>query len=212
MSVRFREGWLPLVLAMALALTIASPALAADPAHGWSRSVIGTFYLYPHDDNFLQPTVLADRGRLHLEARYNYEDRNSVSGFVGANFEMGDEVALTVTPMIGAVVGRTDGIVPAAELSLAWRRFEAYAEAEYVLGVGADASDYFYMWTEASLWARDWLRAGFVSQRTRVYHSEREVEPGILAGTRLGIVDATVSVFSPGSDESFTLLSIGVEF
>ena len=200
------------VVAAALAVALTTPAAGADRPHTWSRSVVGTFYLYPNDDNFLQPTVLADRGRLHLEARYNYEDRHSVSAFGGANFEFGDEVAVTVTPMIGAVVGRTDGIVPAAELRLAWRKFEAYAEAEYVLGVGADASDYFYMWTEASLQAADWLRGGFVSQRTRVYLSEREVEPGILAGTRFGMVDATAYVFRLGSDESFTLLSIGVEF
>ena len=200
-----------LVVAAFCALTSAA-AHAQDPTHRWSSSVSGAFYLLPDDANFLQPTVRADRGHLHLEARYNYEDRGSASFFFGANFETGNALTLSVTPMLGALVGRTSGVIPAMELTLGWKRLEAYAEAEYVLVSGGDDEDYFYMWSELGLWTTDWLRAGGVAQRTRVHHQDRDVQPGLLAGGRRGRVDGTVYLFSPARDDAYTVLSVAVSF
>ena len=94
--------------------------------------------------------VQADRGRFHFETRYNYEDRESTSFFVGANFEFGDELKLTLTPMIGGLVGQTDAIVPGLEADLSIGLFEAYGEAEYVFDLDDSSSKYFYMWSELS--------------------------------------------------------------
>ena len=182
------------------------------PGPPWSTSVSGAFYVLPDDDDFLQPTFRADSRGLHLEARYNYEDRASLSLFAGANLEMGDAVTLSLTPMFGAVIGRTAGVIPALELGLAWERLEAYAEAEYVLFSGGDAEDYFYMWSELGFRATDWLRAGGAAQRTRVHHADRDVQPGLLVGTRRARVDGTVYVFSPGGEDSYMVLSVSVSF
>jgi hypothetical protein len=40
-------------------------------------------YVLPDDDDYVQPTVAVDRGKLHLEGRYNYEARRWGSGFIG---------------------------------------------------------------------------------------------------------------------------------
>ena len=67
-----------------LALWLPAPALAqqqaatTDPPRMWSGDVTVGSYFVP-DDWYLQPTMIADRGRLHLESRYNYEDRESLS-------------------------------------------------------------------------------------------------------------------------------------
>src|SRR5512134_2556487 len=71
----------------------------------WSVELTVGSYLLP-DDWYLQPTVVADRGRLHVESRYNYEDRESLSVFAGVNLEFGDTVQLALTPMFGGLVGR----------------------------------------------------------------------------------------------------------
>jgi hypothetical protein len=125
--------------------------------------VSGALYLLPDEEDFVQPTFKADRGRLHLETRYAYEDRESVSFFAGANFELGNDVTLALTPMIGGLAGRTDGIIPAFEANLTVGPFEAYGEAEYVFDLGDGSSSYFYMWSELSLWPTEWLRAGVVT-------------------------------------------------
>ena len=188
------------------------PTPPADSETAWEFGLSGALYVLPDDEDFVQPTFRADRGRLHLETRYNYEDRDSVSFFAGANFELGDKLKLALTPMLGGLVGSTDGIVPAFEASLSAGIFEAYAEAEYVFDLGDSSSNYFYMWSELSLWPTEWLRAGLVTQRTRVYKTERDIQRGLLVGFTYKKLDGTVYFFNPGSDDHFTVVSLGVSF
>jgi hypothetical protein len=73
-------------------------------------------------------------------------------------------------------------------------------------------SHYFYRWSELSFWPSEWLRAGVVTQRTRVYQTERDVQRGLLLGLALDRLDATAYFFNPGADDHFTVVSLGVSF
>jgi hypothetical protein len=189
------------------------PASEAAPEEtGWEFGLAGALYVLPDEEDFLQPTFKADRGLFHFETRYNYEDRDSTSFFAGANFEFGDEVKLVLTPMIGGVAGQTDGLIPALEADFTVGPFEAYAEAEYVFDLHDSDSKYFYMWSELSLWPTEWLRAGVVTQRTRVYQTDRDIQRGLLVGFALKRLDGTVYFFNPGADDHFTVVSLGVSF
>ena len=202
-----------LALAASAGAQTAAASAPASAAPSWSFGVSGAAYLLPDDEDFVQPTLEADHGRLHLETRYNYEDRGSTSFFAGASFEFGgDKLKLALTPMLGGLAGRTDGIVPALEADLTAGPFEAYGEAEYVFDLGDSASSYFYMWSELSLWPTPWLRAGVVTQRTRVYQTERDIQRGLLVGFSWKRVDGTAYFFNPGSDDHFTVVSLGVSF
>lgn len=190
----------------------APPAAPETGDAGWDFGLSGAWYALPDEEDFVQPTFKADRGLFHLETRYNYEDRDSTSFFVGANFELGDEAKLALTPMIGGLVGQTDGIVPGLEADFAWGPFEAYGEAEWVFDIGDSESSFFYMWSELSLWPTDWLRAGVVTQRTRVYRTERDIQRGLLVGVSFRRVEGAVYVFNPGSDDHFVVASVAVSF
>jgi hypothetical protein len=214
------------VLAVALAALGASAAASAQEpvpastppnppeagATGWELGLSGAWYALPDEEDFVQPTFRADRGLFHFETRYNYEDRDSTSVFLGANFALGDDVKLALTPMIGGLVGQTDGIVPGLELDFTAGPFEAYGEAEYVFDFGDTESSFFYMWSELSLWPTEWLRAGVVTQRTRVYQTDRDIQRGLLVGVALGHVEGAVYLFNPGRDDHFTVVSLGVSF
>jgi len=177
----------------------------------WSVGISAATYVLPDEENYVQPTVTADRDALHLEARYNYEDRHSVSGFVGWTFEKGTNVQLELTPMIGGVVGDSDGIVPALELTLSFRRLEFYSEGEYVIGVNGTSS-FLYNWSELSIHATDWLRAGMVTQRTRTFGTPRDIQRGILAGVSVGKVEGAFYLFNPGSDDHYAVATVGLSF
>lgn len=189
----------------------AAPVSRAEET-GWELGLSGALYVLPDEGDYVQPTFKADHGLFHFETRYNYEDRDSTSFFVGANFEFGDELKLVLTPMIGGVAGQTNGIVPALEADFTVGPFEAYAEAEYVFDLDDGDSKYFYMWSELSLWPTEWLRAGVVTQRTRVYRSDRDIQRGLLVGFTLERLDGTVYLFNPGADDHFTVVSLGVSF
>ena len=78
---------LPLTLVLILILGMFGAALAQQQrlttraSRVWSVDLTVGSYLVP-DDWHLQPTVIADRGGLHLESRYNYEGRESLAGLM----------------------------------------------------------------------------------------------------------------------------------
>src|SRR4051812_20809358 len=105
-------------------------AQTAEPA--WEIGASLYAYSPPDSQSYLQPTIRADRGKLHLEARYNYEALSTSSVWIGYNYSFGDELKLDLTPMLGAVFGKTSGLAPGYELTLGWRKFQFYSEGEYV--------------------------------------------------------------------------------
>ena len=221
---RTKTCW-PLVALATLAFTAGAEAQETAPAavppaapapeteaSSWEFGLSGALYVLPDEEDFVQPTFRADHGLFHFETRYNYEDRDSVSFFAGVNLELGDEVKLVLTPMIGGLAGQTDGIIPALEADLTVGPFEAYGEAEYVFDLGDSDSKYFYMWSELSLWPTEWLRAGVVTQRTRVYQTDRDIQRGLLVGFTFKKLDGTVYFFNPGADDHYTVVSLGLSF
>jgi hypothetical protein len=94
--------------------------------------------------NYVQPTVGADRGRLHLEARYNYENLETGSAWLGVNFSGGKALEWAFTPLLGGVFGDTTGIAPGFAGSLSWRMIELSSENEYVVDAGNRSDSFFY--------------------------------------------------------------------
>jgi hypothetical protein len=83
---------IPPAVFLAVTLWSASNALgetagSAPTAQVWSCRLNATMNVLPSEPDYLQPTLAADRGSWHLEGRYNYEDRESASAFVGWSYE-----------------------------------------------------------------------------------------------------------------------------
>ena len=84
--------------ALAQMTTNAPPVPTEEPDdEAWSLTASAYTYFVPDSANYVQPTFTADRGRLHLEARYNYEAIQAGSAWVGYNFSGGETLAWTFT-------------------------------------------------------------------------------------------------------------------
>ena len=178
----------------------------------WSFSASGYTYFVPDDSNYLQPTFTADRGWLHLEARYNYEALETGSVWAGYNFSGGETVEWEFTPMVGGVFGDTAGIAPGYKGSLSWRKLEFYSEGEYVFDTGSSSDSFFYNWSELTLAPVEWFRFGLVTQRTRAYESDREIQRGGLAGFTFKNVSLGGYLFNPDDEKPTFVLSVAVTF
>jgi len=211
------------ILALGLALGALAPAMAQDdhpagaphvdaPGSGWSGRASASWYFLPGQPDYVLPTAAADRGPLHLEGRYNYENRETGSFFVGWNLELGDELVLQLVPMLGGVVGKTSGVAPGLELTLGWGPLEYYLETEIVFDLGSSSSSYFYAWSQLAGSPAEWLHAGVVLQRTRVIRTQREVSPGLFVGVSALRLELTFYLFNPGADGQYAALSAGVHF
>jgi hypothetical protein len=200
-------------------VSAAPAAPAADAAtapeaaeRDWAFSVSGNAYLFPGDDDLVMGVATADRKSLHLETRYNYEDRNTWSFWGGWTWSTGTKVEFEITPMLGAVTGDTDGVAPGLEMSLAWKRLDYYLESEHVFDAHNHEDNFYYAWSELALKPVDWLRVGLVAQRTRVFESDLDIQRGLLAQATVGHWTFGVDWFNPLGDDTFTVVVATVEF
>ena len=206
----------------ALAAALASTAVSAQEATGrraappekpsWEFALTA----FPTDvrggDNYTSGIGVADRGPLHLEARYNYESIGARSAYVGWTFSGGDALTWEVTPLIGGAWGTTEAVVPAVEASVAWQRLDFYVEAQYVRDRHDQHDSYFYAWSELGFRPIEPLRLGLVAQRTRAYGGERDVQRGPFVQVTWRRVTIGAFWFNPGSSEQVFVASIGAAF
>jgi len=191
-------------------LVLGAAAHAAEPA--WDFSASAYNYFVPDDPDYLQPTVTADRGALHLEARYNYEDLETGSVWAGYNLAGGGEIAFEFTPMLGGVFGATDGIAPGYHASLDWRRLGLYSESEYRIDTADRGDSFFYTWSELTLSPSDRFRGGLVVQRTRAYENSRDIQRGPLVGFSVERVEFTGYVFNPDDLRPLCVVAVSAKF
>ena len=178
----------------------------------WSFSASVYAYLVPDSRDYAQPTITADRAWLHLEARYNYEALDAGSAWVGYNFAGGEKLAWAITPMLGGVFGDTTGIAPGYTGSLAWWKLELYSEGEYLFDTRDSSGSFFYNWSELTIAPVDWLKLGMVTQRTRAYQTDRDIQRGFLVGLSYKQVSFTTYVFNPDASKPTIVLALGITF
>ena len=192
-------------------VTTASTSTADAP--GWDYSATGMYYSFRNQDDFTLAVATADRGQLHLEARYNYEAIDSGSLFVGWKFSGGNKLTWELTPILGAVFGSMEGIAPGFEAAAAYGVADVYIEAEFARDLEVKEDSFTYSWSELGFTPWEWLRFGLVGQRTKVYKSERDIQRGLFAQVIYRKATLGVYVFNPDdSDTRFTVFSLGAEF
>ena len=193
--------------------TPAPDAVVGDAApRAWSCAASLFGYFVPDDHDYAQPTLAADHGRWHLEARYNYEALRTGSAWLGYSFIAGDRLRMDLTPMLGGVFGDLRGVAPGYGLTLGWSKLELDSQGEYVFDREEDSGDFFYNWSELSIAPTDRWRAGLVAQRTRAYDTGLDVQRGLLAGVSYRQVDLTAYVFNLGWEEPTIVISAEVGF
>lgn len=211
------------VFALGLAASAAAPANAEEAAVSGRRAAPPSkerweFALtaYPAQvrggDDTTSAIAVADRGPLHVEARYGYEAKDSRSAFLGWTFSGGEAVTWELTPLVGGGWGPVRAFIPGFEASLAWGKLDFYVEAEFVRDRGEKTDSYNYAWSELGYRPLEWLRVGAVGQRTRAYGGHREFQRGPFVQVSVGPATIGGFWFNPGSKDQVFVASIGVTF
>jgi hypothetical protein len=165
------------------------------------------------DNFFVIPVFMADRDWLHLEARYNYEDFETVSLWGGYNFQGGSKLEWRLTPMAGLALGNTNAFALGIEATLNYRKFEFYSEGEALTSFESREENFIYFWSDLSYTPWDWLTLGLSGQRTRVYQTGKDLQKGLFAGFNYKNASLSTYFYNIGEPESFFwLLSAAVSF
>jgi hypothetical protein len=199
---------------LALALAVLAHALPAQSASHdpWAFNFALTGYYVPDGTSYLQPTLIADHGGLHLEARYQYEELNSGSAWIGLNLAGGKTVHVAFTLMGGVVFGDLQGIAPGAELTVTFWRLAYYGEAEYVFDVSSGSRDFGYLWTQITFQLNQAWSAGLAFQRTRTVQTGREVDRGVTVNWQPHKLGIQASAFDLFESSPFYTLAATVYF
>ena len=187
-----------------------SPSSSAGQTWDFNFSAYG--YVPPHEDGYVCPILIADREWLHLEARYNYENLRTGSLWVGYTFTAGTKLVFSVTPMIGGVFGRSTGIAPGLEASLAYKKFQLSIENEYVFDTRNRSSSFYYDWPELIYSPTRWIHVGLVAQRTKAYQTSLDTQRGFLVGLSHRNIEFTTYVFDLGWTDPTVVLAAGFSF
>lgn len=187
-----------------------SPSAATDSVWEIGLTAYPTFVR--HGDNYTSGVATADRGPVHLEARYNYESVGARSAFVGWTFSGGDETTWELTPLLGGAWGSTQAFVPGLEVTVTHGRVELYVESEYVRDSHESSSSYFYAWSQLGFQTAEWLQLGLAGQRTRAYGGDRDFQRGPFAQLTFGPVTIGGYWFNPGTSDQVVVASIGATF
>jgi hypothetical protein len=206
-------------LIVSLAGHATAQAVSAPPTHNsrppstkpWEFSVITDGFIIPDQQSYVNPDFMADRGWLHLEARYNSEDFRTGSAWFGYNFTAGKNLVLDVTPMVGGVFGRTNGVAPGCEASLTYKKLEVSITNEYVFETDKSAS-FYYNWPQITYSPVHWLQVGLVAQRTKTYKTSLDTQRGFLVGVTHKNVELTSYIFNVGWTDPTVVLEIGFTF
>ena len=178
----------------------------------WSFSASAYYYFVPDDENTLSVIGYADYKKLHLEARYNYEDKQTGSAFAGWRFETNGKNTFGATPMLGIVFGNTNGIAPGLELDATFKRFDFYSETEYVINFSGKEDNFLYTWGELSFKPLEALSIGFCYQRTLLYQTDLEVQRGIMAKYLAKKFNIGAYYFNPFSNDDLLTISLSIDF
>jgi len=194
----------------------AAQAPAGDTPAGWNFATYVDGYFPSGEEAYFVPTVFADRGALHLEARYNYEDFDTGSLFAGWVIGVGGtEEYLKLTPMAGVFLGSSNGVAPGLEIEARWRRLAYWFESEYTFNLDASEDDFFYTWSELNLYLAPFVWIGGSLQRLKPVDTPREVDFGPMVGFgNVGAPHVSLSLYGYGlgtASRGF-LATVGVEF
>jgi hypothetical protein len=199
------------LLRLAALLSITTATYSQSLPKSWDYSLTVDGYIVPEDVSYVNPTFIADRDWLHLEARYNYEGIRTGSLWTGYNFSAGKNLALKVTPMIGGVFGTIAGVAPGCEFSLTYKKLELAFTNEYVFAFSNHSDSFYYAWPQLTYSPFDWLKVGGAAQHTKAYHTQVDVQRGFLIGVAHKKTSFTTYVFNP--DVSTTVvLEAAIEF
>ena len=85
-----------------------------------------------------------------------------------------------------------------------------YSEGEQVFDSDDSSDSFFYNWSELTLSPVDWFRFGLVTQRTRAYETDRDIQRGLLVGFSYRRLDLSAYVFNPDDDDPTLVVAVGL--
>jgi hypothetical protein len=190
-------------------------AICAVPNTAPAQSKLGfeNYTFYGRGVNTSQMPIVTYENKMHwyAQARYNYEDEQTMSVYLGRSFSKNGDFSYNVIPMAGAVGGRFNGASLALNTQVGYQDFFASSQSQYSFSYKNRFGNFFYTWAEMGYQPLKWFFAGVSLQQTQLYNEAGLWEPGVLMGFSFKKWSFPVYAFNPASDRRYFILGINLE-
>jgi hypothetical protein len=207
-----KKGCLATLICLVGLVTAAQENSGDSSGRKWSFSAWAEEFILPGENDYFNPTFYARTKTVHLEGRYNYEDRNTASFWGGRRFAFGSNVKFVLVPMAAVVVGNSNGLAPGFETEVIFKKLDFYSESEYLFDFKTRENNFFYMYSELALRPINAIRTGIIAQRTKLFETVHEVQRGLFGEYYFGRFRAGVFYFNPFNTDHFWIASVSVDF
>lgn len=183
-------------------------------ADAQSKTGIENYNFLSSGKDYVWMPVVHHQGRKgwYTEMRYNYEDINSASVYIGKSFCGKGPLAYSVTPMLGIVFGNFKGGSFALNLELERKKIFASMQTQYTVNSEEAAKSFYFNWAELGYQPLKWFYAGISTQLTKWYKGRSTMEYGIVTGLVIKKVSIPVYVFNPLGNKKNFIVGINAEW
>src|SRR4051812_3367456 len=83
----------------------------------------------------------------YAEARYNYEEVETFSLYLGRAFTGGNDLNYSFVPMLGGSMGKFKGVSTALNIELEYNKFFFSSQSQYSMPTSQYGQNYWYSWS-----------------------------------------------------------------
>jgi len=151
-------------------------------------------------------------GNWYVEARYNYEEMNTASLYVGKTFEHETLMSYcSITPIAGIVAGTFKGGAIGANVELDYRRIIFSSQSQYTFSIENRTTNFVYSWSDLSYRIKRWLSAGVSLQQTNIYSYTGTFEKGVLITLQYNkSLSFPVYMFNPSTNARYFVFGMNI--
>jgi hypothetical protein len=166
---------------------------------------------YTQDGGYLIGPIVKVKNNqdLYLEARYNYEDINTFSFYLGKSYSGKSDFTYRVIPMAGGVFGKFRGISLGLNTEFEYRKLFFSADSQYTRSIRNSERTFYFSWSELGYELTDDIFAGAAFQYTYLPHDcSNLMQAGGMAGYVYNSWQISVYGFRPLNDARNFICSI----
>lgn len=149
----------------------------------------------------------------YAEARYNYEDAETFSLYLGRAFTGGtNALNYSVVAMLGGSMGRWQGISTGLNINVDLNNFFFSSQSQYSRSTGGYGDHFEYDWSELGYQSLKWLYAGLSLQHTHDRLTGHDAQPGFMVGFTFNRFTIPVYTFEPFNNSRNFIVGVTMEW
>ncbi|MEJ7767598.1 MAG: hypothetical protein WKF89_07285, partial [Chitinophagaceae bacterium] len=133
-------------------------------------------YCFVRNDSYtFMPIVhFRNKNNWYAEARYNYEDTQTFSLFLGKTYSKNAGLTYSITPLVGASVGNFQAVSVGLNLDMGLNNFYFSSQSQYSFSTSVYEHSFLYNWSEIGFQPLPWFYTGLSIQQTRLHKTNVE--------------------------------------